>query len=252
MRLAGKVAIVTGGASGIGNGIVSLFAQEGAHVVIADVDTVRGAELADQLGADRVRFVRTDAGDGMQVRAMVEETVAAFGGVDILVNGAAIVMFKRLVDTEEAEWDRVITTNLRSVYLCSRYTIPRMLARGGGAIINIASIRAMATTPLVSSYDATKGAILSLTRSLALEHAPDGIRVNCILPGSVDTPTFRANLRAEGDEEERYRATAERIPLGRIGRPLDIAYAALFLASDEASFATGAPFLIDGGKLAGL
>ncbi len=252
MRLADKVAIVTGAASGIGSGIAALFAQEGARVVIADVDSVHGPELAARLGAERARFVRTDVADGVQVRALVDQTIDAFGGLDILVNGAAIVIFKRLVDTEEAEWDRVIATNLRSVYLCCRYAIPRILARGGGAIVNISSVRALATTPLVSSYDATKGAILSLTRSLALEHARDHIRVNCILPGSVDTPTFRANLRAEGEEEERYRVTADAIPLARIGRPLDIAYAALYLASDEASFVTGTPLLVDGGKVAAL
>jgi NAD(P)-dependent dehydrogenase (short-subunit alcohol dehydrogenase family) len=252
MRLAGKVAIVTGAASGIGRGIATLFAEEGARVAIADIDEGGGAQVANQLGAERARFFRTDVSDGAQVRALVEGTAAAFGGIDILINNAATVIFKRLVDTEEAEWDRVIATNLRSVYLCSRHAIPRMLARGGGAIVNISSVRAMATTPLVSSYDATKGAILSLTRSLALEHARDGIRVNCILPGSIDTPVFRANLRADGDEEAGYRATAEGIPLGRVGQPLDIARAALFLVSDDAAYATGAPFLIDGGLLAKL
>ena len=178
MRLAGKTAIVTGAASGIGRGIATLFAQEGARVVVADIDDDGGARVARELGGPTVaRYIHADVGDGAQVRALVEETVAAFGGVDILVNNAAIVIFKKLVETEEQEWDRVIATNLRSVYLCSRYAIPHMIRRGGGAIVNISSVRAMATTPLVTSYDATKGAIIALTRGLALEHARDGIRV---------------------------------------------------------------------------
>jgi NAD(P)-dependent dehydrogenase (short-subunit alcohol dehydrogenase family) len=252
MRLAEKVAIVTGAASGIGRGIATLFAHEGALVVIADVDEAGGSRIAGELGHARARFIRTDVSDGSQVRALIAETVAAFGGIDILINNAATVIFKRLVDTEEAEWDRVIATNLRGVYLCARYAIPHMLERGGGAIVNMSSVRALATTPLVTSYDASKGAIVALTRGLALEHARDGIRVNCILPGSIDTPVFRANLRAEGDEEEGYRATARGIPLGRVGQPLDIARVALFLVGDESGYATGAPFLIDGGLAAQL
>jgi len=253
MRLAGKTAIVTGAASGIGRGIATLFAQEGARVVVADIDDDGGTRVARELGGAAVaRYIHADVSDGAQVRALVEGTIAAFGGVDILVNNAAIVIFKKLVETEEEEWDRVIATNLRSVYLCSRYTIPQMIRRGGGAIVNISSVRALATTPLVTSYDATKGAIIALTRGLALEHARDGIRVNCVLPGSIDTPVFRSNLRADGDEEEGYRAAADSIPLGRVGQPLDIARAVLFLVSDEASYATGAPFLIDGGMLASL
>ena len=252
MRLQGKVAIVTGGASGIGCAIATLFAAEGARVAIADVDAARGAQLEAQLGAGRARFLRTDVGDGAEVRALVAGTVDAFGGVDILVNSAGTVIFKRLIDTEEPEWDRVLNTNLRGVYLCMHHAIPRMLERGGGAIVSISSTRAIATTPLVSSYDAAKGAIVSLTRSVALEHARDGIRVNCILPGSIDTPLFRSNLRAEGDEEQRFHEVAESIPLGRVGMPLDIARAALFLAGDEASYITGAQLLVDGGMLAQL
>ncbi len=250
-RLKGKVAIVTGASSGIGAAIATLFASEGAQVTIADIDDIGANEIVSKIGAEEiVCYLHTDVSNELQVQALVEETIRRFGAIDILVNNAAIVLFKRLIETEPAEWDKVIATNLRSVYLCSRYVIPHMIRKGSGAIVNISSARAIATTPLVASYDASKGAIVSLTRSLALEYAENGIRVNCVLPGAIDTPVFRANLRAEGNEEDRYRSTMEHIPIKRVGLPIDIARTVLFLASDESSYATGAPFLIDGGLLA--
>jgi NAD(P)-dependent dehydrogenase (short-subunit alcohol dehydrogenase family) len=251
MRLRGKVALVTGAASGIGHAIAMLFSQEGARVAVADINDEAGQQTVIDLGGKQVAcYIRADVSSEPEVRSLVEQTVARFAAIDILVNNAAIVLFKRLVDTEPDEWDKVIATNLRSVYLCSRYTIPHMIRSGRGTIVNISSARAFATTPLVSSYDASKGAIVALTRSMALEYASNGIRVNCVLPGAVDTPVFRANLRADGKEEDQYRATVNHIPLGRIGQPLDIARAVLFLASDESSYVTGAPFLVDGGLLA--
>jgi NAD(P)-dependent dehydrogenase (short-subunit alcohol dehydrogenase family) len=251
MRLRGKVALVTGAASGIGYAIATLFSEEGARVAVADINDAAGQQTVVDLGGkEDACYVHADVSNEAEVRSLVEETVGRFGTIDILVNNAAIVLFKRLVDTEAAEWDKVIATNLRSVYLCSRYTLPHMIRSGRGAIINISSARALATTPLVSSYDASKGAIVALTRSMALEYASNGIRVNCVLPGAVDTPVFRANLRADGQEEEQYRATVNHIPMGRIGQPLDIARAVLFLAGDESSYVTGAPFLVDGGLLA--
>lgn len=251
MRLKGKVALVTGAASGIGQAVATLFSQEGAHVAIADINDEAGQQTVVDIGGERIAYyIHADVSSNSQVRSLVEKTVAKFGTIDILVNNAAVVLFKRLIDTEPDEWDKVIATNLRSVYLCSRYTIPYMIRIGHGTIINISSVRALATTPLVSSYDASKGAIVSLTRSLALEYAGNGIRVNCVLPGAVDTPIFRGNLRSDGNEQEQYQATVAHIPLGRIGLPLDIARAVLFLASDESSYVTGTPFLVDGGLLA--
>ena len=250
MRLKGKVALVTGAASGIGQAIAKLMAQEGAQVAIADINDQGGQETVAQIGEEAAFYKHTDVGSNTEVQSLVEATVARFGSIDILVNNAAIVLFKRLIDTEPEDWDRVIATNLRSVYLCSRYTIPHMMGRGHGAIVNISSARALATTPLVSSYDASKGAIVSLTRSLALEYASHGIRVNCVLPGAIDTPVFRANLRADGREEEQHSATVDHIPLGRVGLPVDIAQAVVFLTSEESSYMTGASFLVDGGLLA--
>jgi NAD(P)-dependent dehydrogenase (short-subunit alcohol dehydrogenase family) len=250
MRLKGKVALVTGAASGIGQAIAKLMAEEGALVAIADINDQGGHETVAQIGDQAAFYRHTDVSSNAEVRSLVEAIIAQFGSIDILVNNAAIVVFKRLIDTEPDEWDKVIATNLRSVYLCSRYTIPYMMHRGHGVIVNISSARALATTPLVSSYDASKGAIVSLTRSLALEYANYGIRVNCVLPGAIDTPVFRSNLRADGHEEEQYRATVDHIPLGRVGLPLDIARAVLFLTSEESSYMTGASFLVDGGLLA--
>jgi meso-butanediol dehydrogenase/(S,S)-butanediol dehydrogenase/diacetyl reductase len=250
MRLKGKVALVTGAASGIGQAIARLTAQEGAQVAIADINDQGGQETVAEIGEEAAFYKHTDVGSSTEVQSLVEATVARFGAIDILVNNAAIVIFKRLIDTEPDEWDKVIATNLRSVYLCSRYTIPHMMRRGHGTIVNISSARALATTPLVSSYDASKGAIVSLTRSLALEYASHGIRVNCVLPGAIDTPVFRANLRADGREEEQYRATVDHIPLGRVGLPVDIAQAVVFLTSEESSYITGASFLVDGGLVA--
>jgi meso-butanediol dehydrogenase/(S,S)-butanediol dehydrogenase/diacetyl reductase len=250
MRLKGKVALVTGAASGIGQAIAKLMAQEGAQVAIADINDQGGQETVAEIGEEAAFYKHTDVGSNTEVQSLVEATVARFGAIDILVNNAAIVLFKRLIDTEPDEWDKVIATNLRSVYLCSRYTIPHMMRRGHGTIVNISSARALATTPLVSSYDASKGAIVSLTRSLALEYANHGIRVNCVLPGAIDTPVFRANLRADGREEEQYRATVDHIPLGRVGLPVDIAQAVVFLTCEESSYMTGASFLVDGGLLA--
>jgi NAD(P)-dependent dehydrogenase (short-subunit alcohol dehydrogenase family) len=251
MRLKGKVAIITGAASGIGRAVAALFAKEGARVVVADVNDAGGNETLAEIGGTTAgRYIHTDVSSAEEVEKLVNTTVSEFGGVDLLVNNAAVVLFKKLIDTTPEEWDHIIATNLRSVFLCSRYAIPQMIRRGGGRIVNISSARALATSPLVSSYDASKGAILSLTRSMALEYADDNVRVNCVLPGPVDTPVFRANLRAEGNEEEQYQALAAQIPLGKIGAPLDIAQTVLFLVSDESSYVTGAPFLIDGGLLA--
>ena len=186
MRFRGKVALVTGAASGIGHAIAMLFSQEGARVAVADINDEAGRQAVVDLGGEQVGcYIRADVSNEAEVRSLVKETVGRFGAIDVLVNNAAIVLFKRLVDTESDEWDKVIATNLRSVYLCSRYTIPHMIRSGRGAIVNISSARAFATTPLVSSYDASKGAIVALTRSMALEYASDGIRVNCVLPGAI-------------------------------------------------------------------
>jgi NAD(P)-dependent dehydrogenase (short-subunit alcohol dehydrogenase family) len=254
MKLADKVAIVTGAASGIGRAAALLFAAEGAAVVAADLNAA-GAEVvaaAIRERGGRAEAVRADVAVAADARAMIDRAVSAFGGLDILFNNAGIAVFKGVEETTEAEWDRVLGVNLRGVWLGIKYAAPAMRARGGGAIINTASVHGLATQAGIAAYAASKHAVIGLTRAAALDLARDNIRVNCILPGAIDTPLMRANMSAVGDEEAEVRKVAAAEPLGRVGRPEEIAQMALWLASDDASFATGAPFAVDGGLLAKL
>jgi NAD(P)-dependent dehydrogenase (short-subunit alcohol dehydrogenase family) len=248
MRLAGKVAIVTGAASGIGRATTELFAAEGARVVAVDLNEASGRELE----GPSVAFVRADVARGADVQRFVGAAVDRFGGLDILFNNAGIAIFKTLEETSEEEWDRVVDVNLKACYLGIKHAIPAMRRRGGGVIVNTASVHGFATAGQVGAYGATKHGVIGLTKAAALELARDNIRVNAVCPGAIDTPLMRSNLRAVGDEAEELRKISQSEPLGRVGRPDEIARAVLFLASEEASFATGAPFLIDGGLVARL
>jgi NAD(P)-dependent dehydrogenase (short-subunit alcohol dehydrogenase family) len=248
MRLEGKVAIVTGAASGIGRATTELFVAEGARVVAVDLNEAAGR----QLEGDSIAFVPADVASGADVERVVASAVERFGGLDILFNNAGIAIFKTLEETSEEEWDRVVEVNLKACYLGIKYAIPEMRRRGGGAIVNTASVHGFATAGQVGAYGATKHGVIGLTKAAALELARDNIRVNAVCPGAIETPLMRANLRAVGDEAEEFRKISQSEPLGRVGRPEEIARAVLFLASDEASFATGAPFLIDGGLVARL
>jgi NAD(P)-dependent dehydrogenase (short-subunit alcohol dehydrogenase family) len=254
MRLRERVAIVTGMASGIGRATAILFAAEGAAVIGADIDGDGGRRVSAEIAAagGRCHFERADVASGPAVANLVAIAEREFGGLDILFNNAGIAVFKTIEETSEDEWDRVIAVNLRAVYLGIRHATPAMRRRGGGSIINTASVHGFATAPGLGAYGATKHAVIGLTKSAALELARDRIRVNAICPGAIETPLMRANLRAFGPEEAGFQAISAAEPLGRVGTPDEIARAALFLASDESSFATGAPFLIDGGLVARL
>jgi NAD(P)-dependent dehydrogenase (short-subunit alcohol dehydrogenase family) len=252
MRLEGKVAIVTGAASGIGRATAIRFAQEGARVVIADVNVDEGEATARAIrhAAGSARFIRTDVSRSTEVDNLFAAAAEDFGGVDVVFNNAGIAVFKGVVDTTDEEWRRVLGVNLDGVFYGIRASVPYLRRRGGGSIIITSSVHGLATGPGIAAYAASKGAALALTRAAALDLAPFNIRVNCILPGAIDTPLHRANLAAVGDPDEEARKVRAAEPVGRQGRPDEIASAALFLASDESSFATGAPFIIDGGLLA--
>ena len=243
-RLDGKVAVVTGGSSGIGLATVERFAQEGATVVIGDVDKTRGVDVADRVGAT---FVQTDVTDKEQVDALFRTAKERHGSVDVAFNNAGISPPEddSILDTDLEAWRRVQEVNLTSVYLCCKAALPYMLEQGKGSIINTASFVAVlgAATSQIS-YSASKGGVLSMTRELGVQFARQGIRVNALCPGPVNTPLLR-ELFAKDPEKAQRRLV--HVPMGRFGEPEEMANAVLFLASDESSFMTASTFLVDGG-----
>jgi NAD(P)-dependent dehydrogenase (short-subunit alcohol dehydrogenase family) len=247
--LDGKVAIVTGSAQGIGQAVVERFAREGALVAAADINDERGRAVVDAVcsAGGRATYFHCDVASARQVDALVEQTIDTYGSVDVLVSNAALVTYTLLVDTSEEDWDRVLDVNLKSAFLLSRRCIPLMAQRGGGSIILFASIHARTTAATVTPYVASKGGIVSLTRCLALEAAPQQIRVNCILPGAIATPMLLENW---GDLPPDRHPLVPRIPLKRIGTPDEIARVVQFLATDESSYITGSELLVDGGMAA--
>lgn len=243
-RLVGRVAVVTGGGSGIGLATVRRFAAEGAHVVVADIDPAGGEAAALEVGG---LFVRVDVTDEEQVAALFETAVQAFGGLDVAFNNAGISPpdDDSVLTTGLDAWRRVQEVNLTSVFLCCKHAIPHMQARGRGSVINTASFvaRLGAATSQIS-YTASKGGVLALSRELGVQFAREGIRVNALSPGPVDTPLLRELFAADPEAAARRMV---HIPMGRFARPEEIAAAAAFLASDDSSFMTAAEFLVDGG-----
>lgn len=246
MRLSGKRAVVTGGASGFGAGIVRTFAAEGARVLIADVDGPAAAALARELGAG-VIAQHTDVSDGASVAAMAAAVTGAFGGLDILVNNAGIGQTPQpLEETDAALFDRLLAINAKSVFLTARAFVPGLKARGRGAILNIASTGGVSPRPRLAWYNASKGWVIAATRAMAIELAPFGVRVNALNPVAGETPLLATFMGADTPEmRERFLAS---IPMGRFSTPQDIAEAATFLCSDAASLITGVALEIDGGR----
>jgi NAD(P)-dependent dehydrogenase (short-subunit alcohol dehydrogenase family) len=250
VELSGKVAIVTGGDSGIGKAISQLFAAEGASVVIADIRDSGTAESISASGGVAT-YARADVSDEEQARVLVALTVGRYGGIDILCNNAGIELLKPLTETTEGEWDRLFGVNLKGVFLVSKHAVPEMLRRGGGSIVNTASQLGLVGLPNFTAYSASKAGVILLTRSMALEYARQNIRVNCICPGPVQTPMLERELLTESDPEAARKMWAGRQPIGRLGRPEEIAQAALFLASGRSSFVIGHALVVDGGYTLG-
>jgi NAD(P)-dependent dehydrogenase (short-subunit alcohol dehydrogenase family) len=253
MQLKGKVALITGGASGIGRATALLFAREGATVALADVNETGGRAVAQAIadGGGRAIFLPCDVTRAADCQRTVQRTVDELGGLDILFNNAGIIRRADVVGTTEDEWDRAMAVNVKSIFLMSKYAVPVMSRAGGGVILNTGSGWGLKGGRDAVSYCASKGAVVNMTRAMALDHGEQKIRVNCICPGDTDTPMLRDEARQLGEPDERFLAAAADRPLLRIGTPEDIAQAALYLASDAASWVTGAVLVVDGGGLAG-
>lgn len=251
--LTGKRALIAGGASGIGRATALLFAREGAAISVVDLDEVGGRAVGKEIDHEgsRAIFVPCDVTQAGDCQRAVEQTVRDLGGLDVLVNSAGIIRRASVLETTEAEWDQVMAVNVKSVFLLSKYAIPVLAEAGGGVIINVASGWGLVGGPRAAAYCASKGAVVQLTKSMALDHGRQNIRVNCICPGDTDTPMLRDEARQLGEPMEQFLAEAAERPLGRIGRPEDIAEAALYLASDASSFVTGTTLVVDGGGIAG-
>ena len=251
--LIGKVALVTGGASGIGRAVCLALAQAGAAVAVLDRDAAGAQAVAREIAGQGGQgiVVPGDVTRADDCRQAVERTVDELGGLDILVNNAGIIRRADVVATTEAEWDQVMAVNVKSIFLLSKYAVPEMARAGGGAIVNISSGWGLKGGRNAASYCASKGAVVNMTRAMALDHADLNIRVNCICPGDTDTPMLREEARQLGQAEGHFLASSAERPLRRLGTPDDIAQAALYLASDAAAFVTGTALVVDGGGLAG-
>ncbi len=250
MRLAGKSAVVTGAGSGFGAGIARRFAAEGAAVVVNDIDAAGGQRVADEIANDggRATFVAADVGDGDATKALVDAAVDAHGGLDIMVNNAGVAQVAGpLLDVDEATFDRIFRVNVKALYWSAQHVVPVFRAQGGGVILNTASTAALRPRPGLVWYNASKGAVVTMTKAMAVELAPDKIRVNALAPVAGETALLGAFMGGEVTPEARQRFV-DTIPLGRLSTPEDIADAALYLVSEEAKFITGVCLEVDGGR----
>ena len=249
MRLNGKVAIITGAASGIGRATAELFAREGAKVTLVDwkkQDGEKAAQSIRESGGD-VMFCFADVSKNDDVQHFVEATHRQYGRVDVLFNNAAVQIMARLVETSEDEWDQMHQVNLKGVFLGCKHAIPLMIQQGGGSIINMASVLGFVGDPDLAAYCAAKGGVMALTKAAAISYGPQGVRVNCICPGDVETPLVTAYFERDPDPARLRAEVSSKYALRRIAAPTEIAEAALFLASDASSFISGSSLVVDGG-----
>ena len=244
-RLDNKVAIITGAGSGIGKATALLFRREGAAVVAG---TLEAADLP-ALEAEGIVAVEMDVSHDQDAARLVRTAVERFGGVDILFNNAGIEAPGTVTETTEELWDRLLDVNLRGVFLCSKHAVPEMQKRGGGSIVNTASINAIRGNHRLAAYSASKGGVVGITLAMALDYAPHNIRVNCVCPATIEyTRMTDISMARDGNPEQKRQHLLAKHPMGRLGRPEEVAYAVLFLASDESSFVTGVTLPIDGGR----
>jgi NAD(P)-dependent dehydrogenase (short-subunit alcohol dehydrogenase family) len=250
MRLSGKVALITGSGGGIGRATAILFAKEGAKVVVNDISTKAGNETVEMIkaiGGDAI-FVQGDVTKGADCQRMVQTAVITYGKLTTLVNNAGgFEYIAPVVETSEEDYQKIMDVNVKSIFLVSKYAIPEMIKSGGGSIINRGSTNSHIGFPGIAAYNASKGAVLQLTKNMTLDYLPNNIRVNAVSPGPIMTPAAAAAFRKNPDLEKE---TIARIPVGRLGKPEEVAYADLFLASDESSYITGISLLVDGGYTA--
>jgi NAD(P)-dependent dehydrogenase (short-subunit alcohol dehydrogenase family) len=244
MRLPGKVAVITGAKSGIGLATARLFAAEGASVVLADIK-----DASEEAAAIRVHCaaVSVDVANGRSVQELFDHTLEKFGRLDVLVNNAGVELAKRVTETDEAEWDRLMSVNLRGVFLCSKAAVLAMRRSGGGVIVNVASELGVVGGSDIAAYCASKGGVVQLTKAMAVDHAGENVRVNCICPGPVATPLLQAIIGTASDPVAEERSIMSKTLLKRFAQPEEIASAVLFLASEESSYMTGSIVAVDGG-----